>query len=196
MSLLLSEIPSTERDRSVCLDSHPVRRACSEKPHGQWHAKEAWPAQAEERPGGAPWLPGLPAPAPDPVQKAEPALFWPPGRGPAAACAPAGWGAWAVSDGGGGVVLSPSCRPAAGTARPEEVLLPAGQCRGVGGRGTPNLGKGSRPTVRVHAGPHALGGSRPPGPLSRRHGHVSRGRSSCGFKLVSHFWTTLLEPAD
>ena len=33
-SLLLSEIPSTERDRSVCLDSHPVRRARSEKPHG------------------------------------------------------------------------------------------------------------------------------------------------------------------
>lgn len=115
----------------------------------------------------------------------------PPGRGPASACAPASWGAWAVSDRGGGVILSPSCHPAAGTARPEEVLLPAGQCRGVGGRGTPNLGKGSRPTIRAHAGPQAPEGSRSPGPLSRRHGRVSRGRSSRGFKLVSHFWTIL-----
>lgn len=34
MSLLPSEIPSTERDRGVCLDSRPVRWASREKPHG------------------------------------------------------------------------------------------------------------------------------------------------------------------
>ena len=41
------------------------------------HRKHGQP-RAEERPGGAPWIPGLPALAPDPVQKAEPALFRPP----------------------------------------------------------------------------------------------------------------------
>lgn len=42
-------------------------------------------------------------------------------------------------------------------------------------------------------GPHAPGGSGSPDPLSWGDGRVSRGRSSCGFKFVSHFWTTLPE---
>ena len=41
------------------------------------------------------------------------------------------------------------------------------------------------------AGPHTPEGTGSPGPLSWRDGRVSRGRSSCGFKFVSHFWTTL-----
>ena len=41
------------------------------------------------------------------------------------------------------------------------------------------------------AGPHTPEGSGSPGPLSWRDWRVSRDRSSCGFKFVSHFWTTL-----
>lgn len=122
----------------ILLGGHAVRSPMAKGTH----RKHASPGQRKGQaglPGSR--APGLPAPSPNPVQKAEPALFRPPGRGPAAACALA-WGA-GRSLTGWGVVLSPSCRPAAGTAHPEEVPLPVGQCRGVRRRGHPIWGRGA-----------------------------------------------------
>lgn len=133
----------------MCLDSHPVRRACSEKPHGQRHAQEACQPRAEERPGRAPWLPGSLLRPPTLFRKLSLHCSGPPGEDP---LQPVLWPAGGAGRSlmGWGVVLSPSCRPAAGTAHPEEVPLPVGQCRGVRRRGHPIWGRGAvRPSGRA-----------------------------------------------